>query len=223
MSDSNAPRTSASRPFPVFEVNGLDVWEFDFLLPSWAGFQTRRGSYDSLSRREPSDGTVTIRVKLPKWDEPPSSEQSEAFQFLKDNEEQIAANVLEAIWEYYGSLPERYGFDKRQTAKHFRAIRRDGFRNLIGLGTVHVLNVAKDGVAYIGFEFGCVWDGEHGMGVMTHKDRVVDIGGADTSLNHLESSHVSRTRRAHTLPSANAKLSHLSGDAGSNWHSQSGF
>jgi hypothetical protein len=181
MSDSNAPRTSASQPFPELEVEGLDDWEFDYQLPAWAGFQARRGSYDSLSGREPSDGTVTVRVELPKRDAPPSPEQSAAFQFLKDNDERIAASVLEAIWEYYGSLPERYRFDKRQTAKHMRALRHDGFRNLIGLGTVHILNVAKGGFAYIGFEFGCEWDGEHGMGVMTHKERAVDIGGADTS------------------------------------------
>jgi hypothetical protein len=52
---------------------------------------------------------------------------------------------------------------------------------LIGLSSVHVLSVAKDGIAYIGFEFGCTWDGEHGLGVMTHRDRVIEVGGADTS------------------------------------------
>ena len=36
-------------------------------------------------------------------------------------------------------------------------------------------------IAYIGFELGCVWDEEHGLGVMTHRDRVVDVGGADTA------------------------------------------
>jgi hypothetical protein len=167
--------------FPPSADLGDGHWEFEDLLPSWAGFQERRGSYESLSSREPSDGTVTVRVEAPGIDSPPSVEQSAAYQFLKDNEESVAANVLEAIWEYYSSLPERYGFDERATARHMRRIRRDGFKKLIGLGIVHVLPVAKDGFAYIGFEFGCGWDGEHGMGVMTHKNRVVAVGGADTS------------------------------------------
>jgi hypothetical protein len=55
------------------------------------------------------------------------------------------------------------------------------FKSLIGLSTVHLMNVSKDGTAYIGYEFGCSWDDEHGLGFMTHKDRVIKIGGADTS------------------------------------------
>jgi hypothetical protein len=49
---------------------------------------------------------------------------------------------------------------------------------LIGLSNVHILSVARDG---IGLQFGCTWDEEHGLGVMTHRDRVVQVGGADTS------------------------------------------
>ena len=41
----------------------------------------------------------------------------------------------------------------------------------------------KDNFAYIGFEFGCEWDEEHGLGVMMHKDSVVVIGQADTSFD----------------------------------------
>jgi hypothetical protein len=43
------------------------------------------------------------------------------------------------------------------------------------------MNVSKDGFAYVGYEFGCTWDDEHGLGFMTHKDRIIDFGGADTS------------------------------------------
>ncbi len=57
----------------------------------------------------------------------------------------------------------------------------DHFRELIGLSTVHILAVAKSGFVYVGFEFSCLWDDEHGLGVLTHRDHVVDIGGADTA------------------------------------------
>ena len=50
-----------------------------------------------------------------------------------------------------------------------------------GLSNVHVLRVARDGIAYVGFEFGCAWEEEHGLGVMMHRDRVVAAGGADVS------------------------------------------
>lgn len=55
------------------------------------------------------------------------------------------------------------------------------FNNLIGLSTVHILNVSKENTAYVGYQFGCTWDDEHGLGIMTHKNRVIQIGGADSS------------------------------------------
>lgn len=55
------------------------------------------------------------------------------------------------------------------------------FRQLIGLSHVHVLKESFEAIAYIGFELGCTWDREHGLGFMTHAQRVVDVGGADTS------------------------------------------
>jgi hypothetical protein len=54
-------------------------------------------------------------------------------------------------------------------------------KNLIGLSQIHLLNVSKDEVAYVGYQFGCSWDDEHGLGFMTHKDRIIDFGGADKS------------------------------------------
>ena len=39
----------------------------------------------------------------------------------------------------------------------------------------------KDGLPCFGYEFGCTWDGEHGLGVLMHGKRVVEVGGADTA------------------------------------------
>ncbi|KFF03578.1 hypothetical protein IW19_21550 [Flavobacterium reichenbachii] len=55
------------------------------------------------------------------------------------------------------------------------------FANLISPTTVYITSVFKDDLPYIGFLFSCSWDSEHGLGVMTHKDRIVEIGGADTA------------------------------------------
>jgi len=41
----------------------------------------------------------------------------------------------------------------------------------------------KDNFAYTGFELGCDWDEEHGIGVMMHKKRVVVIGQVYISFN----------------------------------------
>lgn len=57
----------------------------------------------------------------------------------------------------------------------------EDFRRLIGLHIVHVHQLLKEGIPYIGFEFGCTWDGEHGLGILMHGTRVVEVGDADTA------------------------------------------
>jgi len=52
---------------------------------------------------------------------------------------------------------------------------------LIDLRHVHIHPWSKDGIGYVGLQFGCTWDQEHGLGLMMHLDRVVEIGGADVS------------------------------------------
>lgn len=42
---------------------------------------------------------------------------------------------------------------------------------------VHIHPREKSRVGYVGLQFGCTWDVEHGLGVMMHNDRVVDLGG----------------------------------------------
>jgi len=37
-------------------------------------------------------------------------------------------------------------------------------------------------LTYAGFEFGCTWDEEYGLGVLMHGTRTVEIGGADRNL-----------------------------------------
>src|SRR5207249_542364 len=58
----------------------------------------------------------------------------------------------------------------------------DGLRNVMGLTSVLIHPVSWEGVAYVGYEFGCTWDTEHGLGTMMHRDRIVDLGGADTAI-----------------------------------------
>ena len=37
----------------------------------------------------------------------------------------------------------------------------------------------SDGLALLGFSFRCAWDDEHGLGVLYHRDKVVDVGSSD--------------------------------------------
>jgi hypothetical protein len=170
-------------PFPPLRWDDY-FWSGEVVLPSWAGFQSRRGGYGAVNSRAASDGSARLTV-TPERDDartPPRAEQVRAFQLLLDNERDVAGSVLRAIFTAYPGLRDHYGYDDEEAAELTPEVERaEQLRTLIGLSHVHILNVAKDGIMYIGFEFGCTWDDEHGLGVMTHRDRVVEVGGADTS------------------------------------------
>jgi hypothetical protein len=58
----------------------------------------------------------------------------------------------------------------------------EDLKSLVGLHTVNVHQITRDGLPYIGYEFGCNWEEEHGLGALMHGTTVVQIGGADTAL-----------------------------------------
>jgi len=161
------------------------------VLPAWAGFQNRRGSYDSVSDDSPSTGMVRLCL-LPPGDRkhrlPPTAEQVAAYRFLTEHGKLVHDSVFQALFDEYPSMRAAWLDDydiqdeDSEEAQEVPAIQRpEQLRELMGLACVHVLAQARQGIAFIGFEFGCVWEREHGLGVMTHTDRVLAIGDAETS------------------------------------------
>jgi hypothetical protein len=51
---------------------------------------------------------------------------------------------------------------------------------LLELQGIYVHDVVSNALAYVGLGFSASWEPEHGLGVMTHGDRVVEVGGSDT-------------------------------------------
>src|SRR4051794_31578439 len=96
-------------PFPPLKWDGY-FWSGEVTLPSWAGFQTCRGPYASVSSPEPSDGTARLSVE-PLDDDArtrPTPEQAAAFQNLLHHEAEVAEAVLQALVGYYPGEKEAY-------------------------------------------------------------------------------------------------------------------
>jgi glutamine amidotransferase-like uncharacterized protein len=167
-----------------YEGYEIKTIEGTIQLPAWAGFQSRKGAYGSADGQEKSDGLVKLIVGGDMVLDNPEVTQVhvEAYNYLVQNQEGIRDAILTALLAQYKELQEDYGYYDEDAASVMPDVNDvSQFKSLIGLSTVHLMNVSKDGTAYIGYEFGCSWDDEHGLGFMTHKDRVIKIGGADTS------------------------------------------
>jgi hypothetical protein len=99
-----------------------------------------------------------------------------------DRQKAIRDAVLCAIFTAYPDWRDEYGYEEDEAEELMPALDRpDQLKQMIGLTNVHVLGVVRAGVAYVGFECGCTWDEENGLGAMTHKGRVVEVGGGDVS------------------------------------------
>lgn len=174
-------------PFPPLKWDTYS-WAGEITLPSWAGFQSRRGAYGSASLKMPSHGTATLRIESldRETHRPPSPEQAVAMRHLVENEAAVAQAVAQVIFERYpverAKFLKGYGLTTSDEVPEITQVSE--LRPLMGLNSVHVLRVTHEGVAYIGFEFGCTWEDEHGAGVMTHRGRIVAVGHAAESFDY---------------------------------------
>jgi|GEM_PF-681709 len=153
-------------------------------LPVWAGFQSCQGPYASFDSNIPSDGTVQVRLGSDVVIDHPtiSPAQVAAYHYLIDQQGQVQDAILTALLSQYKELQALYDYEPEEAQQLMPDVSYlSGFKTLIGLSSVHILEVSKHDVAYVGYGFGCTWDDEHGLGVMTHQDRIIEIGGIDTS------------------------------------------
>ena len=161
---------------------GEYFWTAKARLPSWAGYQSRHGAYGAVSSEDPSDGSVTVTFAPEGRDTSPLKEDELAsVQWLLDHDSEIASALLRALLAKYPEMQEDY--DEEEREEYMPDVSSvDGFSVLIGLYNVNVHPLVKDGVPYFGYEFGCTWEEEHGLGALMHGTRVVEIGGADTAI-----------------------------------------
>jgi len=194
-----AGRKPARPKLPRLRWDG-HAWAGKIALPSWTGFQVRGGPYGQRRKgragaRRPirfaPGGAAERGASLAK----PSDEQAAAYAHLLAHEAAVTKAVLGRLLRDYpkhrATYHDEFGIDPESEEddddvfddlKPLPELRRAAeLREVMGLVAIHVLGVAKAGVAYVGLELGCDWDEEHGAGLMLHKTRIVKVGGADTS------------------------------------------
>lgn len=166
-----------------FSVKDNLWWGTELRLTSWLGYQSRHGPYGGVDQIEPSDGRVSL-IFAPEGRglEPLRSEEMSLISWFEKNESSISNAVKTAIMEWCSprSLDRMTKFDFDDD---FPIIESDGdLRHNIGLHSINIHQLDVDGVPYVGYEFGCEWEEEHGLGVLMHGTRVVDVGFADTAI-----------------------------------------
>ena len=109
-----------------------------------------------------------------------NSKHKKGLEFLKNNQELILKNILTELLKKYPDLQEKFDYSDEDKPEFMPDINDiGGFADLLSPTGFYVVSVYKDDYPYIGFGFSCSWDSEHALGVMTHKDRIIDIEDAE--------------------------------------------
>lgn len=129
------------------------------------------------------DYIIDLSVNVDEEDPKIHEEHIRAYKFLMDNQEQIINAILSCLYDRYPEIKGTYEDGEEEGEEYLPDVKDiSDLKPLIELYHVHIIDVFKNGIAYIGYEFNCTWDEEHGLGVMMFKDRIVDIGGSDTAI-----------------------------------------
>lgn len=197
-------------PFPTLVQDSIDSdtysgWNGIIHLPDWSKF----ASYEEVSldgwapsRGRLGHGDLRLRVHRPTDDaESPSVEQAAAMRQLLECGSMLRNEVLKGIYDHYGKWREDF-YDTKVPSDGGKSWMSDWdlpeqfspeampeitspgeLQRLIRPGGVHILAVPRDGLTCVGFEFRCRWDEEHGLGVLTHNRRVVNVGQAQEAFS----------------------------------------
>lgn len=167
-----------------FEWNGF-LWEAKISDRAWSGFQERKGPYGAISSNTLSQGEVTV-VFAPegRGDDPLNDEELSLVSWFLANQQEVSDTIVDLLFNSYGEIKsgyiEEFGGEISDAFPDIKS--KTDLKKLVGIVSVNIHQVSKDGIPYIGVEMGCDWEEEHGLGFLLHGQQVVDLGGADTAI-----------------------------------------
>ena len=146
-------------------------WQADVQFPAWSDF---------------TQGDTTKLTFAPEGrDEAPMDADEVALAtWVNDNHERQKPPLLTAVLEAYPDFRRQFfeDYDIKENEEDLPTNNsEDDLAKLIQLEEINVHQVSRDGVPYVGYQFSCGWDEEHGLGVLMHDNRVIEIGGSDTA------------------------------------------
>lgn len=154
------------------------------LLPIWGSFMNKQKSNDlpDESRNLNEEFRISIGGDMVVDNPTIKKEHINAYDYLVTHSDKVFNSILITLLSEYKGLQIEFGYNEDEAKEFMPNVDNIAqFKNLIELSQIHIMEVSKNNIAYVGYEFGCSWDHEHGLGFMTHKDRIIDFGSADIS------------------------------------------
>ncbi len=136
-----------------------------------------------IAKEGESDGIIGITVKKYTFDKPQIFQQN-ALTYFEEHQASILDALCLGVIAEYPNILSVYDITEPDGSPEFPHLTSiEEVQRAIGIGNLHILHHSKDDAAYVGLECGCPWDEEHGLGVLMHKERVIQVGSADISFS----------------------------------------
>ncbi len=205
-----AKQTSRSMEHPIFGPIKWDGefgwWEGSLRLPFFKGYDTTAGSgyekellrqmrtgegeFGAIAAEEYrrlKEGLLRISIHDEAGDGP-SPAQEAAVRHLLQNEAEVSQAVVKGIFQNYRETYEEYeeflgDEDSDDSRIHPKLKSREGLKKLVRLSSLDFHAASKDGVGHVGFSFHSTWEEEHGIGVLTHGGKVIEVGYMDVAFS----------------------------------------
>ena len=156
-------------------------WSCDIALPTWASMlDPRAGGLVSVAFN-PEGSDENLR---------PTPEQLKTLDHISEIQGELRIRVEGALKAHYEEVRPRYlalatthpRFFADFSAQMPDAPSPEVFAALHKLDGIFIHPVIAGELAYVGFGFRAAWEVEHGVGVLVHDGRIVEVGNADTAL-----------------------------------------
>ncbi|MGC1494289.1 MAG: hypothetical protein WA790_00660 [Sulfitobacter sp.] len=147
------------------------AWQATVQLSAWSEF-TLASSIPLIFAPEDRDDT------------PLSIEEITLAEWVIKNQTIQKSILLDAVLKAYPEFRQQFfdDYDIEDNETDLPIITSTGnLPKVLMLQEVFVHQISKGDAPYVGYQFSCAWDDEHGLGVLMHNDRIVEIGGADTA------------------------------------------
>ena len=146
-------------------------WEANVQLPAWSKFTGGK--------------SVLLRFAPEGRDERPlNAEEIALAEWVSQNQTQQKSTLLDGVLRAYPEFRQQFfeDYDIEENEDDLPVVTSTGgLPKVLTLEEINVHQINSGGAPYVGYLFACEWDDEHGLGVLLHKDRIVEIGGADTA------------------------------------------
>lgn len=104
------------------------------------------------------------------------------YNYLISKQKEILETMLGTVFENYSTWQEEYGYDDKEKSIFMPDILNvTDLKPLLYPEKIYIMDIEMVKMPYIGVQFKCKWDEEHGVGIMFYKDRIVKVEGADTA------------------------------------------